>query len=199
MLFVLTRSLKTVVVFLASLIVLAQESLPSQHNRDIALWENLLPKVEAELARHQIVCDAASNWKVRIASVADLTGDGVPEAVVDWCNGGAYTDSLILMRLENGRPVLARSRERGRYGFMELASGTSAMHSVGYKFHPEQHAIYFIQYQFEGFDKENRAFGQTAKVDVYVWSPTTKAFEYNRDLSKRESQARTDKKPTRPH
>ncbi len=206
MLFVLTRRLKTVVVFLtfSSLIAPAQVPLPSQHKRDIALWGNLLPKVEAELARHQMVCDSARNLKVRVAAVADLTGDGVPEAVINWCNGGAYTDWLILMRLENGRPVLARSRENGKYSSIGIAYGTSAMHSAGYEFHPEQHAIYTFELDIGGWTEPSVAREPsvakeiTAHVKVYVWNPKTKTFDWNRKLSKQESDARTDKKPSRP-
>lgn len=197
MLFVLTRSLKTAVVLLTfASVVVAQRPLPAKQKQDVALWKTLQPRIEAELARHQMVCDPASNWKVRVADVVDLTGDGVPEAVVNWCNGGAYTDSLILMRLEKGRPVLARSRiADGNYSFIELAYGSSAMHSVSYEFHPERHAIYLIQYEFKGFDQNNRAFGQAADVDVCVWNPKTKTFNLNKKLSKLESEARSDEKP----
>ena len=197
MLFVLTRILRKIVVLLTfvPLIVLAQQPLVARQKQDIALWEKLQPSIEAELARHQMVCDPANNWKVRVAKAVDLTGDGVPEAAIDWCNGGAYTDWLILMRIEQGRPVLARSREHGRYRYIELADGSSAMHSAGYEFHPEQHAVYNIELDIVDWTEKGEAKDVTARVSVYVWNPKTKTFDWNRRLSMQESEARTDKLP----
>jgi hypothetical protein len=165
----------------------------AEHTQNLALWLNLQSEIEAELARHQMVCETGSNWKVRVADVADITGDGVAEAAIDWCNGGAYTDWLILMRLEGGRPVLARSGRNGLYSYIELASGSSVRHSASYEFHPEQKAIYSIALDIGAWTEKSVAKDVTAHVDVLVWNQKTKTFDWDRKLSQQESAARTDR------
>jgi 5,10-methylenetetrahydrofolate reductase len=45
------------------------------------------------------------HYAVGIRKVADITGDGLTEALVYLGTGGASTDALTLMRIENDKPV----------------------------------------------------------------------------------------------
>ena len=53
---------------------------------------------------------------LRAGHVADITGDGLSEAVVFFGQGGASTSQLTLMRVEGGKPVVALFKDPGRKG-----------------------------------------------------------------------------------
>jgi len=111
--------------------------------------------------------------------VADITGDGVPEALVYTGDGGASTDFLVLMRIEGGKPVLARFKDaKGKRfdpGFLEGASVTHGIHGNA----PDENAIYlgshFINDTGTGFSR--------CSVRAYRWNAETKTFDWNRNLS----------------
>jgi hypothetical protein len=184
MAFQYSRSLVNLSAVILSLSTFTFAQTPVRSNAaDRAMWELLMPKIRAELERNNHQCD--NDWKIGIIDLADVTGDGVLEAVVDYCNGGAYTDWLVLMRLEKGKPVIARERmQDGRYANAEGASGSSVMHSASFELHPEQHAIYNIVMDLEHEDERGRMVPEEHTVDVSVWNPKTRTFDWNAKLSK---------------
>lgn len=65
----------------------------------------------------------------RIVDAAEFSSGG-SVALVDHCDGGACTISIVAMNLEDGRPVLSRFRNaNGQDERVELASGSSVMHN----------------------------------------------------------------------
>jgi hypothetical protein len=200
---VVSRSIRNflpIVIALISFIVTAQQFPPEEHKAEIAKWNGLQSQIEAELARQKLTCDPSEDWHPYVIDAIDLTGDGVPEAMVNSGNCGAYTSWLVLMRLEAGRPVVARTRGgHGKYVPLGFGSGTSAMHSLSYQLHPEIHAIYDINLDLEFSDlNASTPTTQTAKVNVYIWNPKTKSFDRDARLSREQTELQTTKrKPAR--
>ena len=66
----------------------------------------MTPGIEAALESKFKFCDQ-DRRSIDVVQTADITGDGVPEALVDYCHMGAYTSDLALIQLMGGKPVLA--------------------------------------------------------------------------------------------
>lgn len=143
-------------------------------------WEALSPQISPALIRGGESCPKA--MQIEIIDAADVTGDGQPEALVDFCQGGAYTDWIVLMQLHDGKPVLATFRDvtgkllEGR----EFGQGSSVMHSVDVQLVPAEHAVYNIV-----IDQPNEDDPGSCKVTAYVWNPTLKSFVENVRATKR--------------
>lgn len=111
----------------------------------------------------------------------DITGDGIPEALIDTGDGGAYTDYLTLMRIEEGKPALARFKGMdGKVQAMSFAEGASAMNGEAVRILPEKHALYLGHWRM---GPSGQRLG-TCTVEAYQWNPHSDAFEYNRALSR---------------
>ncbi|HEX3354178.1 MAG TPA: hypothetical protein VHS34_15265 [Terriglobales bacterium] len=119
------------------------------------------------------------HYKIRITETADITGDGVPEALVYLGTGGAYTDELTLMRVKNGKPVVARFKQKkGGVSPLIFLSGSSVRHQESVKMLPDRRAIYSMS-------SETDDSGRKAKCGVvaYEWTAETQTFDWNRSLS----------------
>jgi hypothetical protein len=146
---------------------------------------------------------AVAQWKARVSSVQKIleesdeencrgaplagivdafgvSGDPLSVALVDFCGGGAYTDSIFVMRMDHGEPVPAKFRDaKGKTAEKEFLIGASAMHTVGVKLVAEKKAIYDLY--AEG-DSDGKLAQCGAKA--YVWNAKTKTFDLNLRLSK---------------
>jgi len=93
-------------------------------------WRTLIPSIRRVLKqefRDQV--DIESNYQIRVLETADITGDGVPEAVVTLGVVGASSDCVTLVRLDGGRPRVARFRDwKGKVFTVVFPEGASAMH-----------------------------------------------------------------------
>lgn len=117
------------------------------------------------------------------AEIIDAFGtvsDALSVALVDFCGRGAYTDSIVVMRMDHGKPVAAKFRDaKGKTVENGFASGASAMHSVNVKLVAEKKAIY-------DFFADNDAEGKPAEcgVKAYVWNARNMTFDLDLRLSK---------------
>jgi hypothetical protein len=69
-------------------------------------WKAVLPTVQ-EIVKKEFRDEARGQNPIRIYLTDDVTGDGKPEALIDFGCCGAYTDEMTVMRMEDGKPVLA--------------------------------------------------------------------------------------------
>ena len=116
---------------------------------------------------------------VRIIDAVELIPDEPSYALVDFCPGGAYTDWIIAMQMERGKPVPVHLRDaNGEALDVEFAQGASVMHTVDVKLVPEKKAIFDI---FSDTDGE----GKPAKCGVraFVWSAHARAFIFDAQLT----------------
>ena len=147
----------------------------------VTQWKAHASKIQKTLEESDEKCVGAP--AVGIVDAFGLSSDTLSVALVNFCGRGAYTDSLFAMRMDHGKPVLARFRDaHGKRIEVELLSGASARHSVGAKLVPENKAIYSLFV-------ENDSEGKPAQcgVKAYVWNAKSETFDQDLRLSKAES------------
>jgi hypothetical protein len=142
-------------------------------------WKALTPAIQAVLTRSGFNCPG-DRMHIEIVDASDLAGDGLSYALVDFCPGGAYTDWIVAMQLEGGKPAPVRFRNaNGDVLDLGFAQGASVMHTVDVKLVPEKKAIYDMF-------SDNDGAGHLVKcgVKAYVWNASAKAFDWNAQLTK---------------
>jgi len=153
-------------------------------------WQALQPDIEQSLAKEAIWKDCDKRERaIRIDQSADVTGNGAPDAIVEYCHMGAYTSDAVVMRLVNGKPVIARFREENGQidngGFLE---GASAMHGEGVSLLSEEHAVYAIHWdtysQGELSACSVRAFTWIEKTSTFEWDPSVASHVSSRECPK---------------
>lgn len=116
---------------------------------------------------------------VHVRETVDLTGDGKEEALVSFGVGGAYTEWLLLVRLENNEPVLAKYRRQDRSeAIAEFARGASVKNGITVEFHEGHHAVSSLEYSVSDELEIRTCGGKT-----YRWNETTELFEFDADLT----------------
>jgi hypothetical protein len=115
-----------------------------------------------------------------IVDAFGTSGEALSVALVDFCGRGAYTELIVVMRMDHGKPVLAKFRDaKGKRIENSFLSGASVMHSVDVKLVEAKKAIY------DSF-ADNDAEGKPAQcgVKAYVWNAKTETFDLDLRLSK---------------
>jgi hypothetical protein len=142
-------------------------------------WRALAPQMQTALGDAYLICNRSSRT-IEIGQTADITGDGVPEAIVAYCRQGPYTSNVALMMLDDGKPVLARFRDsRGKPVNPTFMAGASVSDGEGVKFMPFRHAFYDIQWHIDKSMKMDRC-----TVDAYVWNPGISTWDQSESVSK---------------
>jgi hypothetical protein len=150
---------------------------PKQPNTNVATWQALLPAIQEALNRQKPQCPRI--WQAGVIDAADFEG-GLSVALVDNCDGGAYTDSITVMQLQKGKPAVARFRSRdGKIAEVGFLQGSSVMHSVDVQLVPDKNAIYDIH-------SDNGPNGRLAGcvVTAYVWNGRSGTFDWSRSLTR---------------
>lgn len=100
--------------------------------------------LKAESARNPVEFGGIErSSSIAVSNTADVTGDGVPEALVYLGTGGASTGEMTVMRIEDHRPVLAEfKRKNGKVSPAVFLKGASVTHSNAVFLLPKQHAVY---------------------------------------------------------
>jgi hypothetical protein len=147
-------------------------------------WKSLVPAIEATLSRTPGFGYGDGGYPVGITETVDITGDGVPEALVFIGAGGAYSNALVVMRFVNRRPLLARFKARdGKVRVETFLRGASVMHTVGVDLFPQNHAVFSYHYDYNSPPE-----GEAQKIvecggEAYRWNARTRLFEYSKELS----------------
>lgn len=150
-------------------------------------WEKLLPSLMPNLqnllqntfpdTKYQL----GEKQPVSIHKQVDITGDGIPEALINLGTGGATIDFLTLMRIENDQPVYASFKKKDGVispMIFNVGAGGAGRYGSNVEMLPDKNAIYYGEYSQYG-ESTDYCF-----VDAYQWNPETKLFEYNPTLSK---------------
>jgi hypothetical protein len=152
-------------------------------NPAVAEWEGRTSSIQKSLEES----DEQNCRGAPPAGIVDAFGVGTDElsvALVNFCGRGAYTDYIVVMRMDRGKPVLAKFRDaKGKKVENGFARGASVMHSVDVKLVPERKAIYD---SFANNDAEGRP--DKCGVKAYVWNTRNKTFDLNLPLSKSASE-----------
>jgi hypothetical protein len=151
-------------------------------------WKSLTPKIEAALQEGMKLCNDERRW-IAVVQTEDVTGDRIPEALVEYCHMGAYTSEATLVKLENGNPVPARFRDKkGNLAQPNFLRGASVRNGENAALLPEYRAVYAIHWHA---DDSGRL--ETCSVEAYGWNAKTGTFDANRKLSGRVAQSECHK------
>lgn len=131
-----------------------------------------LPAIEKLLKAQKFECDEESRT-MQIVGTAKLAA-GLEVALMDYCGMGAYTDSIVVLQLENGKPVLSKFEDGGN---LEFTQGASVMHELGVQLVPEQNAIFSLGSDNDGCHLLD------CSAEAYVWNPATHRFRADPMLS----------------
>lgn len=147
-----------------------------------AAWEALLAEFQPQL-KAAFPTDERYRREIRVYCTADVTGDGVEEALVTLGYGGAYTEVMTL-RLESRVPATTSFRRRdGSVHLLEVLKGSSAKNHVNFRLHPDDRAISQIHCTMA--DNPNEPETAACSAESYVWNNQTQMFEYVAALSER--------------
>lgn len=140
-------------------------------------WEGLLPDIEKILKEK----DMTGNYSVEIGKKADITGDGVEEALVATGMCGASTCFSAVFQLENNKPALSVFKmEDGRIiTNASFGEGGSVTHQDNIDFWPEKQAVYAFGYgawPSQDYKKEYY-------FEAYQWDSRNGLFAYDKELS----------------
>jgi hypothetical protein len=144
-------------------------------------WTGLLSSIRIVLKQTSPYGEREAQNRIGIVEERDITGDGVPEALVYTGEGGASTDILVLMRIEDGKPVLARFKNaEGKLTTLEFLKGASVMHGDSTVMLPDEKAIYLGEY----FMNSTATGFSSCTAKAYRWNERTKTFDWDRNLGK---------------
>jgi len=143
-------------------------------------WKSILPEVQSVVKKE--FPDAGAHYPVSISRVADVTGDGTSEALIDFGCCGAYTDEMTVMRIEHGTPVVALFRGKdGKVSSREFLEGASVMHGAAVELDTTEHAVFSVYWDMNSDGIKLARCGGEA----YQWNAASKRFDYNGRLSDR--------------
>lgn len=133
-------------------------------------WESLFPDIQVAFLQ------ASPNLQVEglrysIFEEADITGDGIPEALVKTTWPDNYS-TLTLVKIKDGKPILPLFKDVE--GITRNTSwGTPISPNDILKMSPDKNALYSSAW----------VAGNTCWVQAFQWNAQTEIFEYNPDLS----------------
>jgi hypothetical protein len=143
-------------------------------------WRNMTAQITDVLSESGVQCPDELISGPSPVQTGDITGDGVPEALVEYCHMGAYTSDFVLMSLERGTPVLAHFRNKNKETIpVEFLRGASVRNGENTTLLPQQHAVYAIHWH-----TDDSGILETCTVDAFVWNPKGKTFDQSSRISK---------------
>ena len=151
-----------------------------QENNKFDSWEDALPYVKDLIKQEykdQIGWDIDESL-VNIFEEADITGDGIHEAIIDTGQGGEYTDYLMLMRFKNKTPVIASLQKKEATMFSSFGTGASVRHGLDSVMLAEHNALYLGNW---GTDYNGDL--EYCEIDAYEWDIEKELFKYNQELT----------------
>ncbi len=123
------------------------------------------------------------NGNPYISETVDLTGDGVPEAIVDMGCGGASIEYYTVCYIRNGTLKVVNFKDKnGKISHMFFDEGSSIKHTSELKFLNDGKGN-TVLYSAETVKNDS---GEVTDITVnaYKWNKTENLFEYNEEFSK---------------
>jgi hypothetical protein len=161
----------------------AEGSMPAgKDNPALARWRSLIPAIESVLSQQPE--DSCPGDRMHVDPVDAADFDGTSFALMDFCPGGAYTDWIVAMQLDAGKPVTVQFRKHKRKIDLGFAQGASVLHGKDVKLVPEKHAIYDISYDNQAIEGTDQVQMARCAVDAYVWNVKSNSFDWSAQLTK---------------
>lgn len=158
--------------------VTSSQSTPKSVN-----WEGFIASIRMILGPTFLGERIEASRSISIDQKEDITGDGIPEALVNLGTGGAYTDYLTLMRVEGDKPVVAQFKQKdGKVSSLIFLVGASVANGANVVMLPDKSAVYAGHWSRT---VSGQPFGSlsSCSVEVYQWDAQTKTFDFSLNLS----------------
>lgn len=151
---------------------------PRQNKASAAMpeWQALIPAIEKVLTSHRTCPD--DRMRAYPVDAANFAGSSF--ALVDACPLGAYTELIVVMRLEASQPAFAHFRKLNHTINVEFAQGSSVMHGSDVRLVPEKRAIYDVSWDYDGETHQL----ESCLADAYVWNNHSMSFNWDAHLTK---------------
>jgi len=148
-------------------------------------WHTILkvPSVRAVLKQElKDLEDVEERGDIALWQAADITGDGLSEALVNLGTGGASCSLVTLMRMNGAEPRVAQLRDwTGKVFPLTFCEGASVMHEQHVTLLPDQHAMQLYSDFKDGLPGEKV---EKCCLSVFQWSSTTHIFDWSETLSR---------------
>lgn len=137
-------------------------------------WKRIAPAVSKLAQDEEIKLPGGGFSEPRLMASVYMTGDHVATALIDLGGMGASTDAVVVIRIEQGKPMLARFLKRdGSVATKNLfLDGASVMHSDEVRLLAEKSAVYTLSTT----KSEDGNQIKTCKVNEYRWRARASAF-----------------------
>lgn len=163
---------------------------PTSPAKDVD-WKPLLPQIKTILITggktQASPDDPHAQDSVGLGQTADITGDGVSEALIEipW-GGGAASWFVAVMEIQSGSPALVRIKDSdGSISDGLFLDAGSAAYGMITKLDAAHHAIVYTQYGQDLSGNYNPVYTggyATCSLGAYAWNPATQIFEWNVQL-----------------
>lgn len=150
---------------------------PYSAPRSSPAWDKAVPRLTAVFKPALKDVQVGRQFPPIIERLVDVTGDGIPEALVHVGDGGASTNFVALARLVNGNPVPVLFSENGLAAPRYFVEGGSVMHGDQVAFLPGN-ALYAASWERNDEGKLS-----ACSVTGYVWNAQKNVMEKNARLS----------------
>lgn len=143
-------------------------------------WNSLIPSIRTILKQTFPNEPIEESRSISVYKEVDITGDGIPEGLVNLGTGGATTDFVTLVKVENNKPIAPLFKQKdGKISTLIFTSGSGGAGRYGSDANliENKNAIYSTHYF--AYNENNDSCG----AEAYQWNPQTKLFEFNASLS----------------
>jgi hypothetical protein len=141
--------------------------------------DQLIEKIKKELIQNRLI-EEENLKNLRVEKEIDLTGDGLPEILIDLGSGGAAIENYILLTLIDNQPQLLRFKKKSDeidYLIFSQGTGGAGRYGLMIEFLPQENAIYQASYSAYNLESDY------CQVSYYKYNQKKKIFEYNLSLS----------------
>lgn len=152
-----------------------------------SIWDDLtLSEAKEVIGKNFTEIKTEQGDNMSIYKKADITGDGIEEALIYLGSGGAYTSYFALVQgeiLENDQIKINKAKfktSEGRIEDVMFVEGTSVSHGMSVEFAPSKNAIYAESWQIDPINPDTIE----CNIEAYVWNQNSKIFEYNEKVGK---------------
>ncbi len=145
----------------------------------LAKYAKLLPSIQT-LLKSEISSEVGSERNISPEKETDITGDGKPELLVDMGYGGAASDMVSIVKIDNNVASVAKIKDSSgkvsNFSFLSGAGG-GGRYGSGVEMQSSTNSIKTTEYFVYG------EAGDNCEANVFSWNTATKIFEYNKTLS----------------
>ena len=150
----------------------------TQTNNSALDWSAKIPEIRTALGVAFPTVAIGQRSPISIIQTADVTGDGIPEALVDMGTGGASTDDVSLVGYQHGVVVLSWTGPDSSLQPINFPQGSASLHASEVGLDSSHNTIYAVDLTY----KTNGTL-DTCTPQLFRWNSALNAFEFYEDAT----------------